>query len=212
MSINVLRRKDFRVVTLFSFFVIVCCLAAVFAWLPQSWVTGHQRDYLDSAIVPMYENSQESDESVLTPYVSGSLDPLSHARTQLDNQRAQLFNDAIQLMQFKHHDAAVIQWHKFIASYPSIVEAHVNLGFSFIALKEWDFAKAALEHALDVRAEQANAYYALALIAEERGEWETALGNMRTYLHLRDNDAFASKARAAIWVWEEKIKTSKENK
>ncbi|QSX41280.1 tetratricopeptide repeat protein [Shewanella cyperi] len=204
--------KRLRNIVFFVFATLV--LGTVFSLLPQSFVTGHKHKYQDSAQDPSYWRSDsltpklEPQQQLQQPtdYVSGALDPAGHAKTAQQNQQLQAFNDAVTLMQYGHPEAALVKWHEFIGRYPNVVEAQVNLGYTFIALEQWDFARSALEHALDLNSNQANAYYGLALVAEAGNELRLAKEYMQTFLHLEHDKAFDNKARAALWLWEEKLK------
>ena len=58
--------------------------------------------------------------------------------------------------------------------------------------------------AAELRPEQANAYYGLALASARGCDIASARGAMRTYLHLADDqDRYLRRARAALWEWEE---------
>jgi tetratricopeptide (TPR) repeat protein len=206
--------KDKRWQSLVIFIVAALLLATLIGYLPQSFVTGHQNDYLESTKDPSY--SKKIDPALQRPttpelmpekdYVSGSLDPLGHAKTQQQNVQLLAFNDAVTLMQYNHFEQAVVKWHAFLGQYPDVIEAHVNLGYTFAALAQWQFAKSAFEHALELKNNQANAYYGLALVAEAEANYEVAMGYMKTFLHLEHDKGFDVKANAALWVWEEKLK------
>lgn len=206
--------NDKRLRNILFFVFATLALGALFSRLPQSFVTGHKHKYQDSAKDPSYWRSDsltptfEPQQQLQKPveYVSGALDPAAHAKTAQQNRQIQAFNDAVTLMQHNHYEAALVKWHEFIGRYPDVVEAQVNLGYTFIALEQWDFARSALEHALDLNSDQANAYYGLALVAEAGKNYRLAKEYMHTFLHLEHDTAFDNKARAALWVWEEILK------
>jgi len=85
-------------------------------------------------------------------------------------------------------------------------EAYVNMGYAFIGLEEYGPATKAFERAIDLRLNQYNAYYGLAVALEGLGEYEAALGAMRSYIHLAPpDDPYITKARAALWEWEAQL-------
>lgn len=206
--------KDKRLLSLTTLFVGTMCIAAIIQLLPQSFVTGHFQRYLDSAEEPSYvrvskEQMQVSSETSgvsQNHYISGFLDPVAHAENQQLITQRQKFNDAVTLMQHQHFKQAVTKWHQFLAEYPNVIEGHVNLGYSLIGQSEWKFAKAAFEHALILKDNQANAYYGLALVAEAEGHLSAAIGFMKTFLHLEHDSNYDLKANAALWDWQEKLK------
>ena len=86
---------------------------------------------------------------------------------------------------------------------PDLPEARVNAGFALYELSNMTAAQAEFRKAIDLRPGQANAYYGLAMTLEALGDLDGALGAMRTYVHLVDEqDAHVRKARSAIWEWE----------
>lgn len=205
--------------------VVGLLLGGVFNFLPQEWVAGHGRDYQESALQPSYAFSETSlsfqgpvdlptgevresmgrqeEQSEVENYISGKLDPKKHQEQAYQRAEKQLFDDAVRLMQVSHYDAALVKWHEFLGQYPNVPEAHSNMGFVLLTLKKFDLAQKAFEQALTLKSQFANAYYGLAVAAEHNADYEFAIGAMRSYLHLRQDDTFAAKARAALWQWEE---------
>ncbi|MCB1924119.1 MAG: tetratricopeptide repeat protein [Gammaproteobacteria bacterium] len=87
---------------------------------------------------------------------------------------------------------------------PAMPEARVNAGFALLGVEQHARAAAQFRHAIDLRPGQTNAYYGLAVALEAMGDLESALGAMRTYIHLESDDAVhLRRARAAIWEWEQ---------
>lgn len=86
---------------------------------------------------------------------------------------------------------------------PNLPEARVNAGFALLGLGEPARAVDAFLVAIDLRPQQANAYYGLAVARERLGDLDSALGAMRTYVHLvDDNEPYARRAWSAIWEWQ----------
>jgi tetratricopeptide (TPR) repeat protein len=89
---------------------------------------------------------------------------------------------------------------------PRMPEAHVNMGFALLGMGRPQAAADFFRSAIDLRPTQANAYYGLALAAEAQGDLPSALGAMRSYLHLsKGDDPYRTKARSAIWEWEQAL-------
>jgi tetratricopeptide (TPR) repeat protein len=96
--------------------------------------------------------------------------------------------------------------HRVLQLAPRMPEAHVNMGYALLGLKQADAARSFFTSAIELRPQQANAYYGLALVEEMRHDYELALGAMRSYLHLSPaDDQYRVKARAALWEWEQKL-------
>ncbi len=140
--------------------------------------------------------------------------PLDDAASRLDHQRDRTqsevkvrFHQAVVMLHAKEFDHAVTALHRVLELAPRMPEAHVNMGFALLGQQQARAADGFFRAAIALRPQQANAYYGLAMAAEQQGDYETALGGMRSYLHLAKtpDDAQRAKARAALWEWEEKL-------
>jgi Flp pilus assembly protein TadD len=130
-------------------------------------------------------------------------DPQRYAR---EAQVKRHFDQATALLQAKDYDRAIAALHRVIELAPRMPEARVNMGYALLGKGRADDARRAFLAAIELKPEQANAYYGLAMADEMRQDWESALGGMRSYLHLsKADDPFRTKARAAIWEWEDKL-------
>jgi len=86
---------------------------------------------------------------------------------------------------------------------PGMPEARVNAGFALLGLSNPERAVDQFQIAIELRPQQVNAYYGLAMAMEALTDIEAALGAMRTYVHLAaKNDPYVRRARAAIWEWQ----------
>ncbi|MCU0923196.1 MAG: tetratricopeptide repeat protein [Burkholderiaceae bacterium] len=131
-------------------------------------------------------------------------DPAAHA-TQLREAEIQLrFEQATVMLHSGQHEYAVAALHRLLALAPQMPEAHVNMGFALIGLKQTAAARDFFATAIELNPMQANAYYGLAMAADELGQRPEAIGAMRSYLHLArsEDPRHLAKARAALWEWE----------
>jgi len=113
------------------------------------------------------------------------------------------FEQAVVLIHGKQYEYAIKALLHILTITTELPQVYVNLGFSYIGLYDYDSAKSAFERALELRADQANAYYGMAIVLEEKKQLEPALGAMRTFIHLANpEDKYVVKARSAIWEWE----------
>jgi tetratricopeptide (TPR) repeat protein len=135
--------------------------------------------------------------------------PTAAAPSPPDPHRRELdarFHQAAVLLQARQHEEALQALARVLALAPRLPEAHVNRGYALLGLQQPAAARMAFEQALDIRPGQANAYYGLAMALEQQGELDTALGAMRSYLHLsRADDPHRARARAALWEWEQRL-------
>lgn len=135
-----------------------------------------------------------------------TVDLASHAQSERAREVRERFEQAVVMLHARRFHEAVTALQRVVALSPRLPEAQANLGFAWLGLREAERAQQAFEAAIDLRANQANAYYGLAIALEQRGDLEAALGAMRSYLHLsRADDAHRSRARAAVWEWESRL-------
>lgn len=131
---------------------------------------------------------------------------LDHQRQMTDAELRARFEQAVVMLHAKQYDHAITALHRVLQLAPAMPEAHVNMGYAFLGLHQADAARSFFQSAIELRPQQANAYYGLALAEELRHDWELALGAMRSYLHLSAaDDPHRTKARAALWEWEQKL-------
>lgn len=117
----------------------------------------------------------------------------------------QLFPLAVSHMQRREYQQALEVWHRILLIDPQIAEVKVNMGFTLYELQRFRAARDFFESAVEQNPFQANAYYGLALISEQGGDIERAMGEMRTYIHLAgdsEEQRFVRRARSALWEWE----------
>lgn len=123
------------------------------------------------------------------------------------------FTQGIEAMRSGDAHAAAQAFDQARAINPHIPEAHINLGFAFLAMKRPNEAAKAFDEALAIDPKQVNAYYGLGAALDGVGDREGAMGAMRSYIHLADeNDKFRRKAMAAVWEWEAEQKAAAEKK
>lgn len=131
---------------------------------------------------------------------------LEHQRTMQQAEVRQRFDQAVVMLHARQYEHAVTALHRLLQLAPNMPEAHVNMGYALLGLGQSDAARASFMAATELRPQQANAYYGLALAEEARNDYEAALGGMRTYLHLAPvADPHVARARSALWEWEAKL-------
>lgn len=215
---------DVRLVALAVIIIAIFLGGLLFANLPDSWVIGDSKDYSEDASSPTYLLNDKRIESApaiaaKSPTVDAiaakspavepilaKLDPQGHSKQQQQLLAQQQFTDAAKLLQIGHYQQAVTAFHKVLIKSPDLPEAHINLGFAMLGLGELKKAVKSFTYALTFKPQAADAYYGLALVAEKELDYEVAMGAMRTYLHLRKDDAYIAKARAALRYWEAELK------
>ncbi|HXD42410.1 MAG TPA: tetratricopeptide repeat protein [Ramlibacter sp.] len=131
---------------------------------------------------------------------------LEHQRQMQQAEVRQRFDQAVVMLHARQYEHAITALHRVIELAPAMPEAQVNMGYALLGLERADAARAFFLAAIDLRPGQANAYYGLAMADEQRHDYESALGGMRSYLHLAPaDDPHRVRARSAIWEWEDKL-------
>lgn len=138
------------------------------------------------------------------PAPHGAGAPDSEAQGQALQRR---FDEAVVLLHARQYGPAEQSLQQVLTLAPAMPEAHVNLGFALLGQQRAPDARRAFETAIDLRPAQANAYYGLALSHEAAQDLELAIGSMRSYLHLaqQEDPAHLARARAALWEWESEL-------
>lgn len=156
-----------------------------------------------------------------TTIVGGWLINESMNRTQVEEKKEtarnehqvlldKYFNNALSYMQNKQYPQAVLVWNELLLINDSIPEVHVNQGFSLFEMGHIEPASKHFQRALELNSYQINAYYGLAICFEKMEDMESAMGAMRSYIHLADdNDPFVRKAQSALWEWENDLKSQR---
>jgi len=211
---NFKQNKYVRPIALVSTVLVIFLGGTLLSSAPDSWVVGDDKDYSDQAAKPTYllDQGQRKVEKNEQVTIQAKLDPNGHSKQQLSLRTEQQFADAAKLLQIGHFQQAITVLHKVLAQQPNLPEAHTNLGFAMLNLGELTKAVKSFNYALTIRPEEANAYFGLALVAEKEAEYEIAMGAMRTYIHLRKDDAYIGKARAALDFWQDELAQQREQK
>lgn len=116
------------------------------------------------------------------------------------------YNRAAVLLHAKQYEYAIKALDKVIQMQPQMPDAYVNIGIAYLGLEQYDTALSAFAKAIDLKPDQANAYWGMAHVFEHRKDLEGALGAMRTFIHLSDqNNAYLARARSALWEWEAQL-------
>lgn len=123
----------------------------------------------------------------------------------------QHFQQAVAMLHARHYEYAVQSLHEVLALRPKMPEAHANMGFALLGLGRTEAARDFFRSATDLRPSQYNAYYGLAITAEESGDLPAAIAAMQTYAHVAPaGDPYRRKAEAAVWEWQAELEGRKE--
>lgn len=115
----------------------------------------------------------------------------------------QAFARGIEAMRLGDAQTAATAFDEARAINPHVADAHINLGFAYLAMKRHAEATTAFDRALTIDPKKINTYYGLAAALEATGDRKGAIGAMRTYVHLTpETDPFRRKALSALWEWE----------
>ncbi len=129
--------------------------------------------------------------------------PNQHAKQAKAIEIEMRFSQAVIMLHSKQYDNAIKSLHRVLELAPRMPEAHVNMGYAFLGGGDAKTARDFFASAIELNLNQLNAYYGLAMASEVLGDMESALGAMRTYVHLSPkDDPYIARARAALWEWQ----------
>jgi tetratricopeptide (TPR) repeat protein len=113
------------------------------------------------------------------------------------------FQQSVMMLHAKQYEHALTALHRLLELDPEVPEVHANMGFALLGLNRHAAARDFFSGAIELRANQVNAYYGLAVALDALGERPGALGAMRSFVHLaKPDDPWLPKARAALWEWQ----------
>ncbi|NIP72703.1 MAG: tetratricopeptide repeat protein [Gammaproteobacteria bacterium] len=136
-----------------------------------------------------------------------SFDRARHAREEQVRMR---FRQAIQMLNMREYAYAATALHQVLQLAPRMPEAHVNMGFALLGLERPDAARDFFQGAIELRPQQANAYYGLAEALRRLDDVAGAVGAMRVYVHLSPpQDPHLDRARALLAQWENELRERK---
>ncbi|MBW2292414.1 MAG: tetratricopeptide repeat protein [Deltaproteobacteria bacterium] len=185
-----MKRSDRRLQTLGLVVIVVASLVMVLEFLPSRGV-----------------QIEGDPQPTVSPTVSSTVSPAPPAPENLpahQHELARRFEAAAVMLHAKQYEHALVALRQVLLLAPRMPEAHTNRGFALLGLKRPELAEQAFRQALEIKREQLNAYYGLAIAREDLGDRPGALGAMRTFVHLANaEDPFVRKGRAALWEWQD---------
>jgi cytochrome c oxidase subunit I len=120
------------------------------------------------------------------------------------------FSQGVVMLHAREYDHALAAFHRVIELAPQMPEAYVNTGFALLGLGKFAAARDFFDEATNLRRDQINGYYGLALALEGIGDTFGAMQAMEVYLHrAAKEDPYRRKAEAAVWEWRAKLDEAK---
>lgn len=151
-----------------------------------------------AAVVLMQSPSYQLDPDRLSRQAAGATPPVDELTSR--------FQQAVMMLHAKEYEHAITALHRVIQLAPRMPEAFVNMGYALLGLERYRAAGDFFMLATDLNPYQANAYWGLAVALENSNDLEGAVGAMRTFIHLtEEDDPFLRRARSALWEWESTI-------
>jgi lipoprotein NlpI len=137
--------------------------------------------------------------------------PQDHAKQARKEEIDVRFKQAAAMLHARQYDYAVKALHRVLELAPKMPEAHANMGYALLGKEEYRAAADFFNSATELKPQQVNAYYGLAIAYEGEKKLDLALSAMRTFIHLSSpDDPYLSRARSALWEWEAALKKQKE--
>lgn len=153
----------------------------------------------------------ESESTDITPPKDEIADATAPTTASQDKSKEikALLTQAIAETKAKRYDDAIRTLNRIQPLDPDLPEAFLRIGEALLGKGDFFTARDFFAGAIDRDPMMASAYFGFASASEGLGDLESALGGMRTYLHVETNkDPYRLKvaqARSAIWEWESKL-------
>lgn len=210
--------RDYRRGAILAVPFAVALLATVVSLMPGRGVeSGHPGSETSAfpSMAPHGPARFRGEEQAPAPASSGALriDPAQDRAGHLDEVR-RVTVDALNGMartalQAGKADEAAQSLLKAMYLAPDDAEAFHLMGDAMMQRRRFGEARQYYESAIDRDRLRADAYFSHATASEAMGDLESALGGMRSYLHVvADKDPFrlrVAQARSAIWEWESQL-------
>lgn len=200
--------NDFEALTVILSLAIVIAMGSLITTLPDWGGRDSSVPLVKGYTIPAHLRNTQNSTSV--DPVRGAQRAFREAfdepQSEQEAKVIERFQQAVSLLHAKRYDYAITALDSVLAMAPNMPEAYVNMGYAFLGMEEFGPARGAFEKALTIKLDQVNAYYGLAIAFEATGDFEAALGAMRSYIHLsKPDDPYLAKARSALWEWEAQL-------
>lgn len=143
------------------------------------------------------------------PPIDPRTDPQGHVRQARVAQAAKLLAEGAAMIEAKRYDAAIELINRAGPLAADDPRAYLQMGRALQGKGDHAGARFYYERAIDLDPRFADAYFGYAEASDGMGDLESALGGMRSFLHVVDNpDPYRLKvaqARSAIWEWESQL-------
>lgn len=164
---------------------------------------------VDVSITPEQSAFEGLQDGILKPPKQIDERPVETAADAQGGELGSALKRAVAQIGDGKHDDAIRTLNNVRPLAGDSAQAYHLLGLALLGKREYATARDFLARAIDLDPTLALAYFDHASASEGLGDLESALGGMRSYLHLeKDNDPYRLKiaqARSAIWEWEAKL-------
>lgn len=202
---------DLTISTL-SILMLVIITAAIVMLMIKNGTTAHQQDASVMADAQLMSLPDASPTPEATPFASADSASETVPATPQTPEKERMaeitarFEQAVVMLHAKEYEHAATALHRVMVLAPRMPEVYVNMGYAKLGQELPQEALLFFEAATQLKPEQANAYWGMAVALENSGDLAGALGAMRTFIHLSPGDAgFLRRARSALWEWEETL-------
>jgi len=206
------RRKDYRLLGLGVVAAAVVGIGLLVAKLPGRGIDASSMPKKQAASAPpgfeslaqgTAETKQESVPSPQNPQENGN--PAAERGKQINK----LLRAAEKSIRDGRYDEAIATLNHAGPLDPEHAPTYLTMGHALAGKKNYAEARRYYEAAINLDPLYADAYFSHAAASEQLGDLESALGGMRSFLHVVKNpDPFrlqVAQARSAIWEWEAEL-------
>lgn len=211
------RRRDHRLTASLMVVAMIGVFGLAVKWLPgfDGFLPGGsgidaQPAITESSPFPfLFASAPDTTERREDTPSDPATNPRAHAERMRDAELQRLLAEAQKSLDSGRYGEAVPPLTRAMTLSPYRPEPYVNMGYAQLGMGNLTHANKAFMHAIDLKPNEAKAYFGLGIVFDQMREFESALGAMRSFLHLtQEKDAFnptVTRARSAIWEWESRL-------
>lgn len=204
------KRKDYRLLAGVSLLAVVLGLGYLVKLLPGRGIEAATQTVAAKrpAFAGLPEPNPDAQQAKSEVAEQTKLDAQGKADTGSTELRNAL-KQAASLINAKKYDDAIKTLNQVRPIAGNSAQAYLQLGRALQGKGDHQTARDFFAKSIDIDPTLADAYFDHASASEALGDLESALGGMRSYLHVEKNkDPYRLKvaqARSAIWEWEAKL-------
>lgn len=205
------RRRDYRPLGIAGVVAAVVAVGLLVEFLPGRGFDVNEAAPQAAAVPPGFDTlrgmtAEQKEEQAPVENPSGNADTATAQRTKDINKLLRAAEKSIRARRF---DDAIATLNQAGPLDPEHAPTYLTMGHALAGKGKYAEARRYYEAAINFDPLYADAYFGHAAASEQLGDLESALGGMRSFLHVVKNPdpmrLQVAQARSAIWEWESQL-------